>query len=112
MTRKFLTIQMHRESEADPMNRKVFINDYSIEAYNVQINDVDRMKLKFNFTVTHENYHDVTTLLYENDFKVQIPDMNLTFRATISKYSTSITNLYEVGSAGEFTLELLEKDRS
>lgn len=59
--------------------------------------------------VTHEQYHDVTTLLYENDFIVDIPEKGIQFSAVISNYSTSVTNLYKAGTEGEFHLELIEK---
>lgn len=91
------------------MNRKVWINNYPIEARNFKKGSAERTKVSFDFTVTHEDYHDVTTLLYENDFTVKVPDENLEFRATISNYSTSVTNLYKEGEEGEFRLELVEK---
>ncbi|MEI3613763.1 DUF3219 family protein [Pseudogracilibacillus sp. SO30301A] len=90
---------------------KIFINDFPIEAKNVNKENSDRLKISFKFTVTHEDYHDVTTLLYKNDFIVKIPEENLEFPATISNYSTSVTNLYKEGSEGEFSLELMEKKR-
>lgn len=65
--------------------------------------------ISFDFEVTSEDYHDITTLLYKNDFNVTIPGKNIQFDATISNYSTSITNLYEEGQTGDFHLELEEK---
>ena len=91
------------------MNKKVWINNYPIEARNFKKETAERNRVSFAFTVTHEDSHDVTTLLYENDFIIKIPDEDLEFRATISQYSTSITNLYEEGAEGEFRLELTEK---
>ncbi|WP_010529192.1 DUF3219 family protein [Lentibacillus jeotgali] len=95
------------------MFEKVIINDMEINASNVQVesitkNDEARTKLSFDFKVTHEAYHDVTTLLYENDFVVKVPEEKLKFPAVISNYSTSITNLYEPGAVGDFKLELTE----
>ncbi|WP_144391045.1 DUF3219 family protein, partial [Indiicoccus explosivorum] len=52
---------------------------------------------------------DVTVLLYQNDFQVEAPERGLQFRAEIRNYSTSVTNLYEEGSVGDFHLELIEK---
>jgi hypothetical protein len=92
------------------MNKKIWINNYPIETRNFKKEAADRNRVSFEFTVTHEDYHDVTTLLYENDFIVKVPDESLEFPATISNYSTSFTNLYEEGSEGEFKLELVEKD--
>ncbi len=62
------------------------------------------------FLVTHEKYHDITTLLYEGIFDVDIPEKSLSFKGIISSYSTSITNLYEAGQTGKFYLQLTEKD--
>lgn len=91
------------------MNKRVWINNYPIQARNFKKEAAERKKISFEFTVTHEDYHDVTTLLYENDFTVKVPDEGLEFRATISNYSTSVTNLYEEGEEGEFKLELTER---
>jgi hypothetical protein len=95
--------------EGDEMYKKVLINNYPIEAKNLHRETADRERISFEFTVTHEEYHDITTLLYKNDFIVKVPDEGLEFRAVISKYSTSITNLYKQGEEGEFRLELVEK---
>ncbi|OES46404.1 DUF3219 family protein [Domibacillus iocasae] len=64
-------------------------------------------KIKLQFKVTNEAYHDITTLLYEMDFQVKVPEKNLDFPATIHAYSTSVTNLYEEGAVGDFSLELI-----
>lgn len=69
----------------------------------------ERIKAGFDFKVKSEDYHDVTTLLYLNDFIIRIPEMELEFPATISNYSTSITNLYKENEVGDFRLELIEK---
>ncbi|WP_156290374.1 DUF3219 family protein [Oceanobacillus salinisoli] len=70
----------------------------------------NRIKISFQFYVKSEDYHEVTTLLYKNDFRVEVPVEELAFQATIYHYSTSITNLYEANNVGEFKLELIEKD--
>jgi len=90
--------------------RTIILNDYSIS-----VNEYEEKKTKdgnlisITFDVTSEDYHDVTTLLYEGAFKVKIPERNREFKGTIQQYSTSITNLYEKGNVGEFKLSLLEK---
>ncbi|MFC4024844.1 DUF3219 family protein [Oceanobacillus longus] len=96
------------------MNEKVVINDVTIDAINFQEETVERdgrelKKVRFDFKVTAEGYHDITTLLYKNDFMVKMPAKSLEFPAVIHRYSTSITNLYEAGAVGDFKLELLEK---
>lgn len=65
-------------------------------------------KISVDFNVTSEDYHDVTTLLYNGTFDVKIPERNITFRGTIHDYSTSITNLYIKGQIGQFKLTLVE----
>lgn len=92
------------------MEETILINNRIFDVYNYQEETTaERIKLSFDFTVTNETSHDVTTLLYENDFVVQIPGRQLEFSATIHRYYTSITNLYEAGAVGEFHLELIEK---
>ena len=91
------------------MTQKIFINDFPIEATKLDIIESNPYKVAIEFIVTHAAYHDVTTLLYKNDFLVEIPEESIKFTATISNYSTSITNLYEKGAEGEFYLELTEK---
>lgn len=65
-------------------------------------------KISVDFKVTSEEYHDVTTLLYNGTFDVKIPERDLAFRGTIQQYSTSVTNLYEKGQIGDFKLSLIE----
>lgn len=66
-------------------------------------------KIIFDFKVTSESYHDVAVLLYEMEFAVQIPEKDLDFKAAISNYSTSVTNLYFDGQVADYHLELTEK---
>ncbi|WP_102028416.1 DUF3219 family protein [Salirhabdus sp. Marseille-P4669] len=88
----------------------VRINDYEIHPYDLKLDKIDDRKfLTLHFKVTHENYHDITTLLYKNDFIVKIPKKDIAFQANIANYSTSITNLYEEGNIGDYKLVLKEK---
>ena len=66
-------------------------------------------KIGFDFEVTSEEYHAITTLLYGMNFQVNIPARNIEFPATIHNYSTSITNLYEENQVGDFKLTLIEQ---
>lgn len=98
------------------MTEQVLINETSIQAedfYEETMTDKqtgeDLHKIGFHFKVTSEDYHDITTLLYKNDFYVKVPGKNMAFQATIYTYSTSITNLYEENAIGDFSLELIEK---
>ncbi|MET3683289.1 hypothetical protein ABID56_001384 [Alkalibacillus flavidus] len=78
------------------------IDDYDIGKHG------QKTWLSFDFKVTHEDYHDVTVLLYDNDFRVEFPDESLDFQATIYRYYTSFTNLYVEGNVGDFHVELIE----
>lgn len=93
------------------MHPNIYINDYEIQPTDFHILDTIRPAIRFTCIVTHEQYHAVTTLLYENDFLVNVPSHQLSFSATIKSYATSVTNLYEEGAEGEFTIELTEKDQ-
>lgn len=64
--------------------------------------------VEFTFQVTHEEYRDVTVLLYENDFNVQVGESD-PFQAEILQYSTDTVNLYEPESTSRYTLALIEK---
>lgn len=64
--------------------------------------------ISFTFEVKSEVYHDVTTLLYEGKFLVELPEKNEKFTGTIQEYSTSVTNLYEAGNVGVFKLSLIK----
>lgn len=91
---------------------KMFLNEYPIEVEDLQI-DQDQQKnatiIRTTFQVTHADYHDVTTLLYKNDFLVDIPAQGINMRAIIQNYSTSIDDLYQEGATGTFYLELIEQ---
>lgn len=88
----------------------IVLNNHEFIARDVKLNDEkEKTELSFYFKVTSETYHDITVLLYENNFFVQIPEKNINFSATIGQYATSITNLYEEGKEGDFFLSLVEK---
>lgn len=93
---------------------KVKINDRTLHVENltkdvIQKDGKEAILISFEFQVKSEDYHEITTLLYKNDFRVEIPDAELDFQAVIYNYSTSITNLYEENKVGEFRLQLIEK---
>ncbi|GAA0479833.1 YkvR family protein [Salinibacillus aidingensis] len=93
---------------------EIILDDLRIQAEYLQhewiLKEDKRLrKVIFDFKVTSDDYHQVTTKLYENDFTVKIPDENLQFQASISTYSTSITNLYHEGEVGDYHLELIEQ---
>ncbi|WP_093133492.1 DUF3219 family protein [Salinibacillus kushneri] len=87
----------------------LILNAETLQCKKVQLKGKELHKLIVDFKVRSEDYHHVTTKLYENDFIIKIPEEKLEFSGTIHKYSTSITNLYEVGAVGDYHLELVEK---
>ena len=94
----------------------ILVNEIILNNYRISVKEYEEKQTKdgdlisVTFDVTSEDYHDVTTLLYEGTFHVKIPERNREFQGTIQEYSTSITNLYEKGNVGEFKLSLLEKN--
>ncbi|MEK3886159.1 DUF3219 family protein [Bacillus sp. FSL K6-3431] len=92
------------------MSKELILNDTIINVSNYKEEKVNNLyKVSVEFKVTSDEYHDVTTLLYEGVFDVRIPERDLSFRGIIHNYSTSITNLYKKGQVGEFKLVLLEE---
>lgn len=96
------------------MDTIVWINDLAIKVDKLDHKVVEKQvvslhQLELAFKVNHEIYHDVTTELYKNSFSVKVPQMELEFEAEIGNYYTSITNLYEKDSIGDFTLVLIER---
>lgn len=84
---------------------------FSEEIFFEDLNQQPRHKIIFDFKVTSENYHSVAVLLYEPAFHVRVPEKGLDFQATISNYSTSVTNLNIGGQVADYHLELIEKAR-
>lgn len=98
------------------MTTEIWINDTVIHAYQfteetVAAGTADTLlkKIIFDFKVTSKDYHDIAVLLYEMEFQIRIPEKQWDFRAAISNYSTSITNLYNDNEVADYHLELVEK---
>lgn len=94
------------------MGKTVALNELTIDADEVELSKAEvggqsRYQLKLAFKVTHKDYHDVTVELYKNDFLVKVEGAE--FHAEIQHYATSVTNLYEEGAVGDFSLTLIEK---
>ncbi|NHM32541.1 DUF3219 family protein [Neobacillus terrae] len=91
------------------MTKEIFLNDQVIQVDHFEEAEVNGLKqVTLDFKVTHDDYHNVTTLLYKGTFNIRIPSKNNEFKGTIHNYSTSITNLYEKGQTGDFHLVILE----
>ncbi|MGK7378844.1 DUF3219 family protein [Planococcus sp. 1R117A] len=98
------------------MSTQILINDRVIDAFSFsQETMVDPAsqrnlhKIIFDFKVTSKEYHDIAVLLYKMDFRIRVPEKGLDFPASISNYSTSVTNLYNEGEVADYHLELIEK---
>lgn len=98
------------------METPIWINDTQIHALNFKEELIDdtnsnrkKRKISFDFKVTSEEYHDIAVLLYKMNFQVRIPAQELEFDASISNYSTSITDLYQPGQVADYHLELIEQ---
>ena len=91
------------------MVSKIILNDTTIHLSRYEEEKVNGYyKVSVDFNVTSEDYHDITTLLYNGTFDVKVPERNIVFRGTIHEYSTSITNLYVKGQIGQYKLTLIE----
>lgn len=91
-------------------DKKIHAFDYKEELFVDPKSKKERRMSKFSFDVTSATYHEITTLLYTNDFHIEVPENNLKMNAEIATYSTSITNLYDENQVGEFYLELIEQN--
>ncbi|MFT4414287.1 DUF3219 family protein [Fredinandcohnia humi] len=91
------------------MINNIILDDTTINVSNYhEVMENGLHKITVDFKVTSEEYHGVTTLLYRGIFDLQVPERGISCKVTIKEYFTSITNLYEVGQVGNFTLTLLE----
>ncbi|MCP8970379.1 DUF3219 family protein [Ectobacillus ponti] len=88
----------------------IFLNDMLIQAFVYEeLPEKEELGISFSFHVkSGEEYHRITTLLYQNQFAVHVPARGLSFTGTIRQYYTSFTNLYEENQVGEFHLALTE----
>lgn len=93
----------------DSMVKEVMLDNTLIQVNRYEEEKVNGLhQISIDFDVTSEEYHDIATLLYKGTFDVSVPELDLSFKGTINKYSTSITNLYDKGQVGEYKLSLLE----
>ena len=96
------------------MTKEVILNDFVLMITDFKEGTVkktgDNLKtISFNFKVRGGNeYHDVTSHLYNTTFDVKVPERDLTFRGTISNYFTSRNDFTDENSFADFSLELTE----
>jgi len=107
----FIILKIKR---GEKMGQEVIINDMPIQTTELQVNKIqkdgnERIIIDMGFKVESKDSHDITTLLYKNDFVVKVPEKDLELPATIYNYYTSITDLYVEGNVADFKLVLIEK---
>ncbi|WP_210366825.1 DUF3219 family protein [Bacillus sp. REN3] len=91
------------------MVKEMILNGYSIQLtqYKERLEEgLHKVSIKFN--VTSEEYYPITTLLYQDEMLVEIPETGLEFTGKITEYSTSVTNLYQEGQTGQFSVTFME----
>ncbi|WP_442598648.1 DUF3219 family protein [Neobacillus sp. D3-1R] len=94
------------------MVREIVLDDFLLKVETYQEAEVNGRKLiTIDFKVTHEEYHDVTTLLYKGTFTIKVPEHQQTFRGRIQEYYTSVTNLYEKDQVGDFHVSFIETEK-
>ncbi len=85
------------------------LNDHTFELTGFEEREENgRLVVSVKFNVTSEDYHDVTTLLYEEVFNVSVPEKDMRFKGVITNYLTSLDNLYEEGQVGEYQVTFTE----
>lgn len=80
------------------MINEVWLNDTKlIVRHFEEKQEQEKRYITFEFDVTSEAYHDVTTLLYKNKFHVRIPAKNesflLSFKHTLHPLQTYIRKI-------------------
>ncbi|MBM7703595.1 DUF3219 family protein [Metabacillus iocasae] len=100
------------------MVSEVRINDVFIpvEAYEEEVVMSKQTKrplrqVMLEFKVKSEDYHEITTLLYNEVVNIHVPAKNVTFTGKINEYSTSITNLYKANQVGDFKIRYVELEK-
>lgn len=94
---------------SDCLVNEIILNETPIrvESYKEEKNE-GLYDICVDFKVTSDDYHAMTTLLYEGEFDVKVPEKEWAFRGRIQQYATSITNLYIEGQVGDYHLCLRE----
>jgi hypothetical protein len=91
------------------MVKEIILNNTTIIVNRYEQRKVNNLyEISVGFEVTSEEYHDIATLLYVGTFHVSVPEKALSFRGSIGQYYTSLTNLYEKGQVGDYSLTLLQ----
>lgn len=91
------------------MVKEMKLNDQTIELTGFEEREENgRLVISVEFDVTSEEYHNVTTLLYEEKFDITVPEKDMKFKGVITNYLTSLDNLYEENQVGEYQVTFTE----
>ncbi|ANU16021.1 hypothetical protein BBI11_02615 [Planococcus maritimus] len=92
------------------MSEIIQLNGRPIKTERLELQSLEdgRRQISCDFKVTSDAYHDIAVLLYEMNFRVNIPANGQEFDAAISNYFTDTTNLYEGNKVADYHLELTE----
>ncbi|MFD1888031.1 DUF3219 family protein [Paenibacillus wenxiniae] len=100
---------------SDHQATTVLINELSLTASSYELtqhlseNDTERQLLSIDFIITGgEQYHDVTSTLYQPVVEVRVPEHGIHFQASVHRYFTSIPRLEKDTDTVAVHLELIE----
>lgn len=87
-------------------NEIIMLDDLTLDVKEL-VRDKKEGTVSIVFDVASEDYHHLSEHLYQEEFRVRIPgDDNEEFEAKIINFSTSLDNLYEEDSVGEYNITL------
>lgn len=90
-------------------NDIIVLDDITLDVKELR-RDVAEGTVYIEFDVTSEDYHNLASHLYKEEFLVRLPgNNNEEFKARIVNYSTSLDNLYEEDQVGEYRITLKEE---
>ena len=92
------------------MSETIQLNGRRIETERLELQHLEdgRRQISCDFKVTSDAYHDIAVLLYEMNFRVNLPANGQEFDAAISNYFTDMTDLYKGNAVADYHLELTE----
>lgn len=92
------------------MVTEIIIDDTILPITDYKQNEkAGKLHVFVKFNVSSDQYHDMTTMLYKDNFHIKVPQKNLLFEAKITQYATSITNLYKKDQVGVFKVNFTER---
>lgn len=98
------------------LSTSIYLDHLQLDAFNFKQEQIShslqqssRNFISFDFVITgNQEYHDVTSHLYQQTFDVQVPSQHLQFKGTIHNYATSVPKLETETDTVDVHLELIE----